>query len=95
MFTPTLRCECAQPGLIDTMRKWFIKVYSNLCHSGFMKLIAQKCAFYAIAWQTAAVSLTYDLKNHKNANVASSSDMVPHFLDLISYSALTHCIIFS
>ena len=22
MFTPTLRCECAQPGLIDTMRKW-------------------------------------------------------------------------
>ena len=25
MFTPTLRCECAQPGLIDTMRKWSIK----------------------------------------------------------------------
>ena len=24
MFTPTLRCECAQPGLIDTMRKWSI-----------------------------------------------------------------------
>ena len=24
MFTPTLRCECAQPGLIDTMRKWCI-----------------------------------------------------------------------
>ena len=21
---PTLRCECAQPGLIDTMRKWSI-----------------------------------------------------------------------
>ena len=26
MFTPTLRCECAQPGLIDTMRKWSIHV---------------------------------------------------------------------
>ena len=25
MFTPTLRCECAQPGLIDTMRKWSIE----------------------------------------------------------------------
>ena len=25
MFTPTLRCECAQPGLIDTMRKWCIR----------------------------------------------------------------------
>ena len=24
MFTPGLRCECAQPGLIDTMRKWSI-----------------------------------------------------------------------
>ena len=24
MFTPTLRCECAQPSLIDTMRKWSI-----------------------------------------------------------------------
>ena len=24
MFTATLRCECAQPGLIDTMRKWSI-----------------------------------------------------------------------
>ena len=24
MFTPTLRCECTQPGLIDTMRKWSI-----------------------------------------------------------------------
>ena len=24
MFTPTLRCECAQPGLIDTMQKWSI-----------------------------------------------------------------------
>ena len=27
MFTPTLRCECAQPGLIDTMRKWSISSY--------------------------------------------------------------------
>ena len=25
MFTPTLRCECAQPGLIDTKRKWSIQ----------------------------------------------------------------------
>ena len=25
MFTPTLRCECAQPGLIDTIRKWSIE----------------------------------------------------------------------
>ena len=25
MFMPTLRCECAQPGLIDTMRKWSIR----------------------------------------------------------------------
>ena len=24
MFTPTSRCKCAQPGLIDTMRKWSI-----------------------------------------------------------------------
>ena len=24
MFTPTLQCECAQPGLIDTMGKWSI-----------------------------------------------------------------------
>ena len=24
MFTPNLRCECAQPGLIDIMRKWSI-----------------------------------------------------------------------
>ena len=24
MFTPTLHCECTQPGLIDTMRKWSI-----------------------------------------------------------------------
>ena len=24
MFTPTLRCKGAQPGLIDTMRKWCI-----------------------------------------------------------------------
>ena len=28
MFTPTLRCECAQPGLIDTMRKWSIMLSS-------------------------------------------------------------------
>ena len=27
MFTPTLRCKCAQPGLIDTMRKWSIAKY--------------------------------------------------------------------
>ena len=27
MFTPTLRCECAQPGLIDTMRKWSIPLH--------------------------------------------------------------------
>ena len=30
MFTPTLRCECAQPGLIDTMRKWSISLYTFL-----------------------------------------------------------------
>ena len=30
MFTPTLRCECAQPGLIDTMRKWCIHVRKTL-----------------------------------------------------------------
>ena len=29
MFTPTLRCECAQPGLIDTMRKWSIDSQKN------------------------------------------------------------------
>ena len=27
MFTPTLRCECAQPGLIDTMRKRSISLF--------------------------------------------------------------------
>ena len=26
MFTPTLRCECAQPRLIHTMRKWSIDI---------------------------------------------------------------------
>ena len=30
MFTPTLRCECAQPGLIDTMRKWSIHLLRAL-----------------------------------------------------------------
>ena len=30
MFTPTLHCECAQPGLIDTMRKWSIAAYMYL-----------------------------------------------------------------
>ena len=29
MFTPTLRCECAQPGLIDTIWEWSIKVLMN------------------------------------------------------------------
>ena len=31
MFTPTLRCECAQPGLIDTMRKWSIHPSMRHC----------------------------------------------------------------
>ena len=29
MFAPTFRCECAQPGLIDTMRKWSIVYRQN------------------------------------------------------------------
>ena len=29
MFTPNLRCECAQPGLIDIMRKWSIGLKTN------------------------------------------------------------------
>ena len=29
MFTPTLHCECAQPGLIDTMRKWSITIHNE------------------------------------------------------------------
>ena len=28
MFTPTLRCECAQPGLIDTIWEWSIEADS-------------------------------------------------------------------
>ena len=28
MFTPTLRCECAQPGLIDTIWEWSIRRYT-------------------------------------------------------------------
>ena len=39
MFTPTLRCECAQPGLIDIMRKWSIETVllavSNGDYTGF------------------------------------------------------------
>ena len=27
MFTPTLCCECAQPGLIDTMRNGPMQLY--------------------------------------------------------------------
>ena len=32
MFTPTLRCECAQPGLIDTMQKWSTDRLNPLHH---------------------------------------------------------------
>ena len=39
MFTPTLRCECAQPGLIDTMRKWSIRL--GLLHVTRISLAVQ------------------------------------------------------
>ena len=41
MFTPTLRCECAQPGLIDTMRKWSIDCFLQVTghwHQGGLPL---------------------------------------------------------
>ena len=34
MFTPTLHCECAQPGLIDTMRKWSIPHLDDIWYVG-------------------------------------------------------------
>ena len=30
MFTPTLRCECAQPASDRLMRKWCIPLYIEL-----------------------------------------------------------------
>ena len=34
MFAPTLRCECAQPGLIDTIWEWSIMV--NVSHDLYL-----------------------------------------------------------
>ena len=33
MFTPTLRCECAQPGLIDTIWEWSIPLLEWIWHN--------------------------------------------------------------
>ena len=33
MFTPTLRCECAQPGLIDTIWEWDVLPPASVCAS--------------------------------------------------------------
>ena len=39
MFTPTLRCECAQPGLIDTMRKWSIHTFQLDTRGHMLRLV--------------------------------------------------------
>ena len=53
MFTPTPRCECAQPGLIDTMRKWSIRVYS-LNH---FKLVMTSTPISWLLWVCAGISV--------------------------------------
>ena len=48
MFTPTLRCECAQPGLIDTMRKWSIQC-AALCITHYRGVpYARSPSFFAL-----------------------------------------------
>ena len=46
MFTPTLRCECAQPGLIDTMRKWSIQ--QCILHIGFLATYWKQTCFFSL-----------------------------------------------
>ena len=62
MFTPTLRCECAQPGLIDTMRKWSIGEIRAWMTVNYLKLNDAKTEVFFFFFFFFVAGTSYNIK---------------------------------